>query len=86
MLRAVRRSRREASVRVYEALLVLREGEHTSLALERVLGHSGTRRVLYEAAHAGYVHWVGDVWRLSERGRQVLDRLERSIYGESEEG
>lgn len=75
VLYALRRSRREASVRVYEALLVLEAGEMTTLALERELGMAGTRRVLYEAAHAGYVRWQGDVWRLSERGAEVLQRL-----------
>ena len=82
MLRALRRSRREASVRVYEVLLVLSAGEYTSLALERVLGYAGTRRVLYEALHAGYVVLRGDVWSLSARGEQVLVRLVKQIYGE----
>lgn len=86
MLRALRRSRREASVRVYEVLTVLAEGAHTSLALERVLGHAGTRRVLYEALHVGYVVLRGDVWCLSERGLEVLNRLERVVYGEGKEG
>ena len=86
MLRALRRSRREASVRVYEALMVLAEGEYTSLALERVLGHAGTRRVLYEALHAGYVVLRGDVWCLSERGMEVLKRLEGVVYGEGKDG
>lgn len=86
MLRAVRRSRREASVRVYEALLVLLGGECTTLALERVLGRAGTRRVLYEALHAGYVVLRGDVWSLSVRGAEVLERLERCIYGEGKKG
>ena len=83
-LLALRRSRREASVRVYEALLVLAEGECTSLALERVLGYAGTRRVLYEAVHAGFVHWEGDVWRLSARGEAVVNRLVSFVYGEGE--
>jgi len=85
MLQAMRRSRREASVRVYETLLVLSEGEHTSLALERVLGRSGTRRVLYEALHAGYVVLRGDVWSVSARGKLILERLEKQVYGDGEE-
>ena len=85
-LLALRRSRREASVRVYEALLVLQGGECTTLALERVLGRAGTRRVLYEALHAGYVVLRGDVWSLSVRGAEVLGRLEMCIYGEGKKG
>ena len=86
VLRAMRRSRREASVRVYEALVVLADGERTSLALERVLGYAGTRRVLYEALHGGYVVLSGDVWCLSERGAEVVKRLECCVYGEGKEG
>ena len=84
VLHALRRSRREASVRVYEVLVVLAGGACTSLALERVLGSAGTRRVLYEALHAGYVVLRGDVWCLSARGEAVVNRLESFVYGEGE--
>lgn len=86
MLRALRRCHREASVRVYEALLVLEEGSMTTRALERVLGHAGTRRVLYEAWHDGYVQFLGDEWHVTAKGKGVIIRLKMSVYGEGEKG
>lgn len=86
MLRSLRRCHREASVRVYEALLVLEEGSMTTRALERVLGHAGTRRVLYEAWHDKLMHFVEDEWHVTEKGKGVISRLKMSVYGESEKG
>lgn len=86
LLHALRRCHREASVRVYEALLVLEEGSKTTLALERVLGRAGTRRVLYEALRDKLVGVREGEWWLTERGKDVIRRLKERGYGEGEEG
>ncbi|MBQ3525815.1 MAG: hypothetical protein IJA63_06020 [Akkermansia sp.] len=86
LLHALRRCHREASVRVYEVLFVLEGGSKTSRALERVLGHAGTRRVLYEAWRDELVQFVGDEWHVTEKGKGVISRLKMSVYGEGEKG
>lgn len=79
VLRVLRRDRRETSVRVYELLVLLVEGARSTLAIERELGAAGTRRVLHEALHAGYVRLRDDAWRLTEYGAGVVCRLEENI-------
>ena len=83
VLGALRRSRRVVSVRVLELLALLYEREcagASTLALERMLGKAGTRRVLSEALRGRAVPLVrrqDDVWVLTEDGVRLMEEFLR---------